>query len=198
MPTDHELMIRVRAGDAGAFDTLFERHGPRVRRRIIRIVRNAAAADDVLQDVFLRLWTRADQWEERGPLIAWLMRMATNRALNYLRSVRRRRLQPLVALDETDDESENLVPGWMIDTASLRPDELVEAEEERSAVRGLLDALPDAQRQVLRMASEAEMDIRDIAAELDIPPGTVKSRLHYARARLAREWSELSDDGGDP
>jgi RNA polymerase sigma-70 factor, ECF subfamily len=197
MPTDHELMIRVRAGDAGAFDTLFERHGPRARGRILRIVQNGAAADDVLQDVFLRLWTRADQWAERGPLIAWLLRMATNLALNHLRSVRRRRHQPLVAIDDTDDESENLVPGWMIDAASLRPDELVEAEEEREVVRGLLDALPDAQRQVLRMANEAEMDIQDIANELDIPPGTVKSRLHYARSRLAREWSELSDDGGD-
>jgi len=197
MPTDRDLVERVRAGDGAAFDILFERHSPRVRGRVLRIVRDGAAADDLLQDVFLRLWTRAGQWEQRGPLRAWLLRMAANLALNHLRSVRRRRQRPLAPPAEGDEGEEDTLPGWMVDAASLPPDELAQRAEERGTFRGLIDALPDGQRDVLRLAAEHEMEINEIADELDIPPGTVKSRLHYARARLAREWKERSYNGGD-
>ena len=196
MPTDHELITRVRAGDAEAFDVLFERHAPRIRGRVIRIVRESAAADDLVQEVFLRLWTRAEQWEERGTLLSWLLRAATNLSLNYLRSVRRRRTRPLDVPARTDDDDEDTLPGWMVDAASLRPDEALERAESDDAFRGLNDALPDGQREVMRLAAEHEMEITEIADELDIPPGTVKSRLHYARARLAREWQQFSDERG--
>ena len=197
MPTDAELMRRMRAGEAGAFDTLFERHGPRVRDRLLRIVRDSAAADDLVQEVFLRLWTRAEQWAGRGPLLGWLLRTATNLALNHRRDTRRRRQQPLRLPPDAEEDDEDTLPGWMVAAASLRPDELAERAEEREAFRGLIDALPAQQREVLRLANEAEMDIADIADELDVPPGTVKSRLFYARRRLARGWQELSNERGD-
>jgi len=194
MPTDHELITRVRSGDAEAFDVLFERHAPRIRGRVIRIVRESAAADDLLQEVFLRLWTRAEQWEGRGTVAAWLLRTATNLALNHLRSVRRRRQQPLEPPAYTDEDEADTLPGWMVDAASLRPDEALEQAEQDDAFRGLIDALPDGQREVMRLAAEHEMEISEIADELDIPPGTVKSRLHYARLRLAREWEERGNE----
>ncbi len=198
MRADHELMKRVRAGDAGAFDVLFERYGPRVRARLLRVVRSGSAADDLLQEVFLRLWTRADQWGERGPLAAWLLRMATNLALNHLRSARRRHDRPLDVPDNSGKDDEDLVPGWMIDTAALGPDEIVEQAERDAAFRGVLDALPEQKRELIRMAHEAEMGIGEIADRLGIPPGTVKSRLYYARSELARQWLELMQDEENP
>ena len=200
MTTDRDLTRRMLAGDADAFDALFDRYAPQVRRRLLRIVRDESVADDLLQEVFLRLWTRAEQWEERGSLLGWLLRMATNLALNHLRAVRRRRQQPLEyttgsdrPLDD-DDEDEDLVPGWMIDAASLRPDEISERAEEREALWGLVDSLPERQREVLRMAHEAEMDIAEIADQLGVPPGTVKSRLHYARSGLAKRFKRLTEE----
>jgi RNA polymerase sigma-70 factor (ECF subfamily) len=94
MPSDQHLMGRVRERDARAFEALFERYGELIRRHLARITRDDAAAQDLVQEVFLRVWTRAEQWDGRGPFKAWLYRIATNLALNHLRSVRRRREQP--------------------------------------------------------------------------------------------------------
>lgn len=193
MSSDDILVRQVQAGDAAAFDALFERYAPRIRPHLVRLVRDDAAADDLLQEVFLRLWTRAEQWEGRGTVSGWLTRVATNLALNHLRSVRRRRSQPLDLPKEPEDEDDiETAPGWMVDAAALGPDEVLEEAERRDALRRAVYALPEEQRQVLRMVHEAEMDIREVAAQLGIPSGTVKSRLHYAREELARGWEQLA------
>src|ERR671932_347450 len=90
-PSDPELLAQIRARDAGAFETLFARYRELVRRQAQRIVRDESAADDLVQEVFLRVWTRSEQWDGRGACKAWLFRIATNLALNHLRTVRRRR-----------------------------------------------------------------------------------------------------------
>src|SRR5918911_756040 len=92
---DRELLERIARRDACAFEVLFERHRETVRRRLGAIVRDEAAAEDLSQEVFLRVWTRAEQWDGRGAARAWLLRVATHLALNHLRSVRRRREEPL-------------------------------------------------------------------------------------------------------
>ena len=152
----------------------------------------------MLQEVFLRLWTRAEQWQGRGSLAGWLMRTATNLALNHIRSGKRRRQRPLEAWRDSGDEDENAVPGWMVDEASLRPDELMELAERRSAWREAIDALPELKREVVRLVLEAEMDISEVADKLGIPPGTVKSRLHYARGDLAERLGAKTREGDNP
>lgn len=188
MPSDRELMKQVTEGDSAAFDTLFERHGSVVRAQLRRIVHDLAAVDDLLQEVFLRLWSRADQWRGTGTVKSWLVRTATNLALNHLRSVKRRRSQSLTGADGADDDDDDLVPSWMIDEASPRPDELLAQVEQHEEMRGLVNALPDRHREVIRMVHEMEMKVNEAAEELNVPPGTVKSRLHYARSALSREW----------
>ena len=89
-PSDQDLMRRVQERDAGAFETLFSRYREPLRRHRARTVRDDAAADDLAQELFLRVWTRAEQWDGRGAFKAWLFRIAANIALNHLRSVRRR------------------------------------------------------------------------------------------------------------
>ncbi len=195
IPSDGDLLERVRARDANAFDTLFERYRDAIRRHVARAVRDGSAADDVVQEVFLRVWTCAEQWNGRGEFKAWLYRIATNLSLNHLRTVRRRRQRPLeIPPDETDEEDENFSPspGWMIDTSSPGPDEVLEQAEQRDLVQRLIDGLPEEKREVVRLVYEMEMDIREVAGLLSIPEGTVKSRLHYTMKRLAREWKELA------
>lgn len=194
MPSDRELIERIRERNTDAFDVLFERYRRAVHKHLLRIVRDESAAEDLGQEVFLRVWTCAAQWDGRGELRSWLYRIATNLALNHLRTVHRRRQQPLeVPEDSYDDEDGAYIqtPAWLIDSASPDPQAMLEQAEQSELLWELVDGLPDEKREVLHLVYGAEMDIRQVADELGIPIGTVKSRLHYTLKRLAREWKEL-------
>lgn len=194
MPSDQDLVEQIQARDEDAFEMLFARYGETVRRHLVRTVRDPYAADDLLQEVFLRVWTHAHQWDGRGAFTSWLLRIATNLALNHLRTVRRRRQQPLeIPPDPDDEEDESPVPSWMIDTSSLGPDAVLEQTEQRALFRRLVDDLPEEKREVIRLVHEAEMEIREVAETLGIPEGTVKSRLHYATRRLAQDWEAMEN-----
>jgi RNA polymerase sigma-70 factor, ECF subfamily len=189
--SDYELMARVCEHDAEAFEVLCERTGEPLRRHVLRMLRDADAAEDLLQETLLRAWTHAAQWDGHGTPRAWLFRIATNLALNHIRTLRRRPQQPLeVPPDPTDPEDEPTIPSWMIDRASLGPDEALEVTERLALLRRLVAGLPEEKREVLRLIHDDELEIAEVAQVLGIPPGTVKSRLHYATRRLAREWRE--------
>ena len=192
MLSDQDLVEQILERDAHAFETLFERYGETMQRYLARLVRDNAVAQDLVQEVFLRVWTRAEQWNERGPFKAWLYRIATNLALNHLRSTRRRREQPLELLPDEEDES--LVPAWMRDASALGPDASLDLAEQREQFRRLIERLPEEKRVAFRLVNQMGMNIRDAANELGIPEGTLKSRLHYAKKRLAREWQALETE----
>jgi RNA polymerase sigma-70 factor (ECF subfamily) len=195
MPSDGDLVARICSRDARAFEDLLARYEGRIRRHLARIVRAEAAAQDLAQEVFLRVWTHAGQWNGSGSFQAWLYRIATNLAFNHLRSVRRRREQPLpVAEAWSEEERDDLIPAWLIDDVTPDPDAIVEQAEERALLRRLVDDLPLEKREVLHLVHDMEMTIQDAAEELGIPPGTVKSRLHYAKRTLAREWQDTTTD----
>jgi RNA polymerase sigma-70 factor, ECF subfamily len=190
--SDQELMERLREGDEDAFEGLLARYREAVYRYLAATVRDGAAAEDLLQEVFLRLWTRAEQWDGRGALKAWLFRIATNLALNHLRTVQRRREQPLeIVGDVTAGERADRVPDWLIDTSSPSPEAVLEQAERQALLRRLVDGLPEEKRAVFRLVHEEKMSLQDVADALGIPEGTVKSRLHYARKRLALAWQEM-------
>jgi RNA polymerase sigma-70 factor (ECF subfamily) len=196
MSSDGDLVNLILERDAHAFETLFERYGEMILRHLRRITGDDVAAQDLLQEAFLRVWTRAAQWDGRGTFRAWLYRIATNLALNHLRTVRRRRELPLDVEDDWDEDEGDLVPAWMADASALGPDAAFEMAEEREQFRRLVHALPDEKRAVFRLVHEMEMTIRDAADELGIPEGTAKSRLHYAKRRLTRDWQALEEDVG--
>lgn len=199
MLSDQDLVARILERDAHAFEALFERYAEMIRRHLARIVDNEAAAQDVLQETFLRVWTRAEQWDGRGSFAGWLYRIATNLAFNHLRSVRRRREQPLEIQDnEGESESEgerNLLPSWVADDSTPSPDAAMEQAERQEQVQRLVASLPQDKREVLILVHEMEMSIHDAADELGIPEGTAKSRLHYAKKRLARQWQDMETQG---
>ena len=198
--TDRELVSRILRRDAQAFEILFDRFERQVKACVHRIVRDSAAAEDLVQEVFLRLWNRAGQWECRGTLLGWLLRIGTHLAYNHLRSVRRRREQPIEPVSwsgrgEEDDDS--LTPGWLIDQASLGPDAVAEQRERHQWLERRIEELPEEKREVVRMVHDAEMEMREVAERLGVPEGTVKSRLYHARKELARQWRKIESDPGE-
>ena len=192
---DKELVRGVVHGEQEAFSVLFQRYRAVVHSHLARIIRDAAAADDLTQEVFLRLWHRAEQWKGQAAFRSWLLRIATNLAFNYLRTVKRRREQPIqFALSSEEDEEESSVPNWMIDASTLGPDEVLERSEQHNLLQRLVDQLSEEKQEVFRLIYDAHMETREVAAELGIPEGTVKSRIHHARRQIARSWQELDSE----
>jgi RNA polymerase sigma-70 factor, ECF subfamily len=198
-PSDAELASRIQHHDEVAFEALFARYGDALARHVTGYVRDETAAEDLVQEIFLRVWTRAEQWSGQGNFKAWLYRIATNLTLNYLRSLRRHPSQPLPpeddsSWDEWSEEGENLAPGWLVDSASLSPDAAVEQSEEHARLYRSINRLPEEKREVFRLVHEMELSIRDAAGRLGIPEGTVKSRLHYAQKKLSEAWRDPSEE----
>lgn len=189
---DLELMRRVCQRDADAFAELLARHRERVQRRLRALVRDDFAAADLTQEVFLRVWTHADQWHETGEFGAWLFRIATNLALNHLRTLDRRREQPLERNPSCHDEAES-VAERLADPTTPAPEHWVEQADRMARLRRLVELLPEEKRVVFRLVHEDDLELREVAGRLGIPEGTVKSRLHHARKRLARAWREAEE-----
>jgi len=185
-PSDDELIRLVQQHDPEAFELFFGRYEDAIRRHLARMLRDDHAANDLLQEVFARVWTHADQWEGRGPVKGWLFRIATNYAVSYLRSPRNRREQPLQATANGGEQA--LTASALIESPLAGPEMLALFAERRASLRLLVGRLPPDKQVVFRMVHEEEMDQRDIAATLGIAEGTVKSRLHYARKWLAQAW----------
>ena len=194
--SDQTLIHKIVKRDTAAFETLFARHNASVRQHILGIVRAESAAEDLVQEVFLRVWTRAEQWNGQGEFKGWLFRIATNLALNHLRTVRRQRQEPLeTPTDEFEDEDERPPdPDWLIDTSPHGPEMMMERAEQSQLLWQLVNELPQEKREVLHLIYQKEMALREAAIELGIPEGTVKSRLHYSIRHLAREWKEIASD----
>ncbi len=189
-PTDPQLIRQIQARDNAAFEAFFARYRQAIRIHINRIVRDEAAAEDLVQEVFLRVWTRAEQWQG-GAVKGWLYRIATNLSLNHLRSVKRRPQQPLVIPTDNDDDSP--VPGWMVDASALTPEAQLEIVEQQKLLGQLINALPPDKQDVFRMVYDDEMDLHSVANALEIPEGTVKSRLYHSRKKIAEQFKKTGE-----
>ena len=172
--------------DPVTFARAYDEHGPAVYGTALRVLGNPAAAQDVAQDVFLRLWRRPDAFDaRRGDLRADLRLMARSRALDLWRSAQAGgratdRLKIASGRDET--------------RADDQPAERVEREEHRRRVRAALCTLPDAQREAVVLAYWGGLTADEIAVRSGVPLGTAKSRV---RLGLRRMRDELGDVRGE-
>jgi len=190
--TDETLLQGVTRGDAEALELLYERYGGALERHLQRIVRDDAAADDLLQEVFPRVWERAAQFSGKGTPRSWLYSIASNLALNHLDAVRRRRQQSLDPTPDSDDDGDSPLPAWFVDEAAVAPDAAIEALEVQRLVRRVVETLPEDKQRVIHLVYDANLEISAVAAELGVPEGTIKSRLHYARRQVAAGWQEIT------
>ncbi len=174
-PSDRELVIALQSGDLQALGVLYDRHQQLVYRTAFAITGDAETAADLLQDVFLRLHRFAHRIDPRRPLEPWLYRMTANLAYSWLKR-RKRWLQPLEGVME-----------WFGGGPRRRMlQQRVERSAEWERVRLAMLKLPPQQRIVVVMYYINELSLQEIAAVLEIPVGTVKSRLHYGRQALRK------------
>ncbi|MGB7873977.1 MAG: sigma-70 family RNA polymerase sigma factor [Anaerolineales bacterium] len=175
-PDDQQLVARVVKGDEHAFLTLYDRYASRVYGLTLRVLGDAMLAEEVTQDTFLKLWSRARQFNpERGELAAWLLTIAHRTALDRLRLENRR-----LPASNTRDPDEI----WPV-----LPDESTQSNEARwRSMYFAVRSLPDEQRQVIDLAYYKGMSQSEIADVLGWPLGTVKTRVRSAMQSLRRHW----------
>lgn len=188
---DIHLLGRVRAGDREAFARLFDRHAPAVLALLVRILGSRSEAEEVLQEVFLQAWRQAARYEPgRATPRGWLLVLARSRALDVVRSREaRRRRESEVSTDPSGAggaAAAGIAGGSGAPVAVTAPlgTERIEADERRRQVHSALDRLPDEQRRCIELAFFEGLSQSQIAARLDAPLGTVKSRIHLGMSKL--------------
>jgi len=173
---DLESMEQVRRGETAGAARLFRRYSAPLLRFTGRLLGNPAEAEEVTQDVFLKLIARADQYDGRAPVRSWLFAIATNACRDCLRrSVRR----PSVTLDAVAEVAEPGIPA----------DERLVDRQRRETVRRALAKLSDEQREALVLARYHGMPYADIARTLNISEGAVKTRIFRAMETLKAHFS---------
>lgn len=174
-------LARVRAGDADALESLLEAARPRLAAVALKIVRNRDDADDVVQEAMLKVWRHVDRFEGRAALSTWLHRIVVNTALDHLRARRHGLVVGKVGSDSGDDEDRRIPEGVSAET----PEDLLGRAEVGALVRGGMARLSLVHREVLALRELEGESYQSIAAIARCPVGTVMSRLHHARQRLA-------------
>lgn len=192
---DREIVAAIRSGDASAWTDLIERYQGRVFAICFRMVRDRELASDLTQDTFIKVIKGLDSFDERARLSTWLYRVTVNVCLSKLRSEKLRRhasLEAMAGAGDPDSRSE-------IRFAQSREPEAelgIEQDEDRLRVVRALGALSDEHRAILTLRDGRGLEYEQIAEVLDIPIGTVRSRLFRARAALRAALE--SDDTQDP
>jgi RNA polymerase sigma-70 factor (ECF subfamily) len=178
-PTDAAVVERAQAGDRDAFRVLVERYQGRVFRLALRVMRDEEQARDVSQEAFLKVYRSIDRFEGRSSFYTWLYRLTMNVCLDAKRrdkSDRHVEWNEEVALD---------TEGGISGPAPLAaPSKSLERSELRESMQKAIDELPDDARRTFLLREVDGLSYMEIATALEIPKGTVMSRLHYARRRL--------------
>ena len=189
---DEELMLRCRDGDVSAFEELMARHLESVTRHVQRMVFDRDAAQDLAQDVFLKVYTRRDTYTGDGRFGAWLRRIATNAAIDHLRRRKKRRFVSLHALTAAadEDEVESELHETIADSGSQQPYEILSTQEDWTRLGSALDLLSDAQRHVFQLRMWEGLDYKAIAERVGCKPETARTRMHAAMQELKRNMGD--------
>ncbi len=186
--TDTELMAAVRRGDMAAFSVLVDRHVDVVYRAAYRRLGDRRLTDEVVQDVWLTCWDRAELFDPAaGSLLGWLTTIARNRAVDRLRALGRRPgALPLSAVFATGDVSGDGPGGQVLLSGGSATDPALVVDEQalRDLMLEALATLPPDEREPLELAYYGDLSQSEVAARLGIPLGTVKTRTRRALQRL--------------
>ncbi|MGA7236517.1 MAG: sigma-70 family RNA polymerase sigma factor [Bryobacteraceae bacterium] len=176
---DAEIVVRLQRRDPQALAELYDRYGRLVYSLIVRVVRDGALAEDLVQETFLRVWNRAQGFDaQRGALGPWLLAVARNRAIDYLRSASGRERNAL-ELEEVDHPSLY---------TNMERDIL--ASDKARVIRAALDKLAPNQREVIELAYFEGLTQTEMAERMGQPLGTVKTWVRTALKNLREEFGE--------
>ena len=186
--SDAQIMLRVKAGDDSAFDYLVQKYRRPMLNFMYRMAHNAAAAEDMAQEVFLRVYRSRQNYEASAKFTTWLYRIASNLAVNHARDTRHERPETTVSLDEPDHST-----GLTMDLPgdSLTAEEAIVRRERLAAIRQRVQALPERQRMAVVMHKYQQMDYRQIAEILKLSESAIKSLLFRAYETLRVQLKEF-------
>ena len=169
--SDDHLVSQAKTGDRSAYSELVIRHYESVIRVVFRLCGEAQLAQDVAQETFIKAWVKLAGYQVRSSFRCWLYRIAINAALDILRQKK----------DESLEDSEEI---RMMADKNPGPEAAYIEKEQVDFLQGVVRSLPDAARSVLVLREYGDLSYEEIASVLEIPIGTVMSRLSYARSRL--------------
>jgi RNA polymerase sigma-70 factor (ECF subfamily) len=168
---DAALMARIAAGDKSAMRVLYTRHHARIFRFILQFIADTAVAEEVLQEVFLDVWRKAHMFEGRSRVSTWLLGVARHKALQARRS------RPHVSLDDGVAE--------LVEDPADNAEAVAEKRDTATILRNCLAQLSPVQREIIELIYLRGKTINDAAATIGAAQNTVKTRMFYARKRLA-------------
>ena len=185
--TDEQLLAEYRQGDRASFATLMARYQRELYHFLVRFLGDRAAAEDVFQETFLQVHQSAEQFDLSRRFRPWLFTIAANKARDLIRSQARRPTNPLSAsISPGDDESGEFID--LMQSSAAMPGEPMEREELQELVKKTVMNMPEHLREILLLSYFHQFPYKQIGDILDIPLGTVKSRLHAAVAHFADRW----------
>jgi RNA polymerase sigma-70 factor, ECF subfamily len=199
--SDISLVRQVLQGSQDALASLYDRHVGGVHATALRVGGDESLAAEVVQDTFLSLWNRAERYDPaRGSLATWLQTIARNRTIDRLRAIGRRGPTTTFAALEAGALDPDAMGDWLTATAELvgagepeaTPELALAASEQRSAIQAALTSLRETDRSVILLAYQAGLSQSEIAARLNWPLGTVKTRTRRGLHEL-RAWLERSE-----
>ena len=185
-PADHMLMQQYANGQVAAFDTLYTRHSLGVWRYVFRSVRDAAVADDLLQDVWFAVARQAANYRHTARFKTWLFTIAHHRKLDYFRTAKHH-----ASLDEERGDAGSLADTLAADSG-FGPVRQLQSREQGAALIAAVEQLPPEQRDAFLLQVEGDMSVEDIACACGVSFETAKSRLRYARHRLRESLRDFA------
>jgi RNA polymerase sigma-70 factor (ECF subfamily) len=188
LQSDADIMLRVKAGDQSAFEYLVQKYRRPMVSFMYRMARNSAVAEDLAQEVFLRVYRSRETYEASAKFSTWLYRIATNLAVNHARDTRHERPEVQVSLDEPDDDTGTTLE---LPDASLNAEQQMVRRERLSAIRRKVEALPEPQRLAVIMHKYQQMDYKQIADVLRKSESATKSLLFRAYETLREQLKEF-------
>lgn len=181
--SDEELMLLYRDGDAGAFDALYARHKGGVFRYLLRQCREAAAAEELFQDVWMNLVRARAGYTVQAKFTTYLYRLAHNRLIDHYR---KNSHAAMVSFDDEDGEALADLP----DERERPAEDVLGDKRQAERLKALIAALPEAQREAFLLQQEGGMSVEEIAWATGVNRETAKSRLRYAMAKLRQGMLE--------
>ena len=186
--SDAEIMLRAKAGDRSAFEYLVQKYRRPIVSFMYRMARNAASAEDLAQEVFLRVYRSRESYEASAKFTTWLYRIATNLAVNHARDSRHERPEVQVSLDEPDEDSGTTIE---LPDGTLNAEQQMMRRERMLAIRRKVEALPEQQRLAVIMHKYQQMDYKQIAEVLKKSESATKSLLFRAYETLREQLKEF-------
>jgi RNA polymerase sigma-70 factor (ECF subfamily) len=193
--TDEQLLVRYRQGHTPAFAALIERYKQDLFHFLYRFVGDRQAAEDLFQETFLQIHLSAHTFDRKRQLKPWIFTIGANKARDYLRKNAR---QPTVAFNAPMKSSNEGGREFLdlMEAKLILPADEIARQETAELVQEVLASLPGHMREVLLLAYFHRFAYKDIAEMLEVPLGTIKSRLHAAVVLFGEQWKRKYGDSG--